>query len=89
MQNFTPINRNVHVSVVEQEKEESKILLPQDYQPLDAEYVVVEVIRCSCDGMAYMTGTRLVVDSHMLRSFELGAETYFFIQENHIVGILG
>jgi co-chaperonin GroES (HSP10) len=86
---FTPVNNYLYVKVVEDETEESGILLPQDYRAVESPFAVVEVLNCSGEsGTMWGCGLQLVVEAHMLRDIEHNGKTYTVIKENHVIGIL-
>ena len=87
--NFTPVNNYLYVRAVEDETEDSGILLPQDYRSVESPFAVVEVLNCSGEsGTLWGCGIRLVVEAHMLRDIQHNGTTYTVIKENHVIGIL-
>jgi co-chaperonin GroES (HSP10) len=87
---LTPVNNYLAVRAVEDnETEESGILLPQDYRPVESPFAVVEVINCSGEsGTIWATGLQLIVEAHMLRDVQYKGKTFTVIKENHVIGIL-
>jgi co-chaperonin GroES (HSP10) len=86
---FTPVNNYLSVRTVEDETEDSGILLPQDYRAVESPFAVVEVVGCSGEsGTLWGTGLQIVVEAHMLRDIQHNGETFTVIKENHVIGIL-
>ena len=87
---LSPVNNYLVVKTVEEtEKEESGILLPQDYRSVESPFAVVEVLNCSGEsGTLWATGLEIVVEAHMLRDIQHNGETFTVIKENHVIGIL-
>jgi len=86
---LTPVNNYLTVQTVEDETEDSGILLPQDYRAVESPFAVVEVVNCSGEnGTIWGAGLQIVVEAHMLRDIEHNGETFTVIKENHVIGIL-
>ena len=87
---LSPVNNYLVVKTVEEaEKEESGILLQQDYRSVESPFAVVEVVNCSGEnGTLWGSGLQIVVEAHMLRDIQHNGETFTVIKENHVIGIL-
>jgi len=87
---FTPVNNYLYVKTIEdKDEEESAILLPGDYRPVENPFAVVEVVNCSGEnGTIWGAGLQIVVEAHMLRDIQHNGKTYTVIKENHVIGIL-
>jgi co-chaperonin GroES (HSP10) len=87
---FTPVNNYLYVTAVEDtDTDESGILLPQDYRPVDNPHAVVQVVGCTGEsGTLWGTGLQIVVEAHMLKDIQHNGETFTVIKENHVIGIL-
>ena len=82
---FTPVNNYLYVKAIEdKDEEESAILLPGDYRPVENPFAVVEVVTSTL----WAQGMRVAVEAHMLRDIQHNGETYTVIKENHVIGIL-
>ena len=86
---LTPVNNYLTVRTVEDNTEDSGILLPQDYRAVESPFAVVEVVSCSAEnGTVWGTGLQIVVEAHMLRDIQHNGETFTVIKENYVIGIL-
>jgi len=71
------------------EEDRSTVLLPDSYQ-VAKEVEAVRLISKSSDShLEAAVGDVLVVESHMLKSIELGNETVHLVLENYVLGIYG
>ena len=88
--NFIPVNNYLYVRTVEDtDREDSGILLPQDYRAAESPFAVVEVVSCSGEsGTIWSTGLQIIVEAQMLRDAQHNGETFTVIKENHVIGIL-
>jgi co-chaperonin GroES (HSP10) len=85
---FTPVNNHLHVRVIEErDTEDTGILLPQDYRPVDKPFAAVRVLGASMTG-AWVPGSLLVVEAQMLRDIEHNGETFTVVKENYVIGVL-
>ena len=85
---FTPVNNHLYVKVVEDEDtEETAILLPQDYRPVDKPFAAVRVLAASMEA-EWTPGSLLVVEAQMLRDIEHSGQTFTVVKENYVIGVL-
>jgi len=87
---FRPCNRHLCVEIfTPDEEDKSTVLLPDSYQ-VAKEVEAVRLISKSSDShLEAAVGDVLVVESHMLKSIELGDETVHLVLENYVLGIYG
>ena len=87
---FKPCNRHLCVEVFEPDVEDtSTVLLPDSYQ-VTKEVEAVRLVSKSSDSHLDATvGDVLVVESHMLKSVDLGEDVVHLILENYVLGIYG
>ena len=84
---FMPVNNYLHIEVVAEKKEETGVLLPQDYRPADNPFAVARLISASYEN-CWTANSILVVEAHMLRDIQHNGETFTVIKENHVIGVL-
>ena len=84
-----PLNRYVVVEPVKEQKRDSGVLVPEEYQKaLDQKHhMVVEVISVNeCDPVPLKKGLKLVVPTHAVEKIEALGENYHVVLENHVIG---
>ena len=90
---FKPVNRYVHVKLIENEapKTQSGILLPESFKPTEERYTCVEVISVSEDikfKEHVDCGDRIIVDKTMIDEINFMGKSINVILENYILGII-
>ena len=83
---FTPVNNHLHVEVLEEDKEETGVLLPQDYRPVDNHFAAVRVLAGGESG--WTEGAVLIVEAHMVQNIQHAGETFTVVKENYVIGVL-
>ena len=83
--NLNPQGNWILVEVIRtaETKEESVVLIPEDYKKPDNPYSVVKVIRDS--GSDWNSGDLLLVPVHIIRDVEINQNTFYMIERNHIM----
>tara|TARA_Y100000310_G_scaffold330788_1_gene403068 strand:+ start:2855 stop:3118 length:264 start_codon:yes stop_codon:yes gene_type:complete len=84
---FTPVNNHLYVKVLQEDKEETGVLLPHDYRSAEKPFAAVKVLGASM-AAAWMPGSVLVVEAQMLRDIEHRGETFTVVKENYVIGVL-
>jgi|TARA_Y100000296_G_scaffold84560_2_gene118153 co-chaperonin GroES (HSP10) len=82
---FTPVNNHLYVEVLEEDKEETGILLPQDYRSTENPFAAVRVLAPS---VGWGEGSVLIVESQMLQDIQYSGETFTVVKENYVIGVL-
>ncbi len=86
---FKPVNRYVLVEEAKENAQESLIVLPADYKPVEERYVAVEVKEVADDvRFTLCPGTKIVIDRSMMEEIKIGATNYSVILDNYVVGIV-
>tara|TARA_A100001515_G_scaffold105951_1_gene86777 strand:- start:266 stop:544 length:279 start_codon:yes stop_codon:yes gene_type:complete len=91
MKYFEPLNRHLWVEIVEEkeEKKESSVLLPEDFQKQEDPFAIVRVLDsapdCSC---RVPRGEMAVAERHMLKKVKIKEKEVYIIQENYLLGVL-
>jgi len=86
---FKPTNRYLLVEAIEEEQDESTILLPEDYKLKRDEYVLVKVRDWAVDCKLVCQANALaVVNEKMIESIIINNITYDLILENYVIGFL-
>jgi len=89
---FSPLNRHLLVEEVEQEapeKEESLVLVPDDYSIKKSPHGTYKILKLAPDCEKIKEGHinyNIVVDESMVQEISLGAQTYYLILENYVYG---
>jgi len=83
--NVIPVNNWVHVSVEQEQQEDTMVLLPDDYKRAESPYKVVRVAS-SCNG--YDEGDLVVVPTHTIQDIEVRGETIYLVLQNHIMALV-
>ena len=79
------------VDITEEQKEEkeSAVLLPEDYEQEESEFVVVKLKDSSPDcNHRWVRGENLIVERHMIREIKLGDKSFHTILENYVLGVI-
>jgi len=84
---FTPVNNHLYVKVLQEDKEETGVLLPQDYRSVEKPFAAVRVLGASMVA-AWVPGSILIVEAQMLRDIEYNGETFTVVKENYVIGAL-
>ena len=87
---FEPVNRHLLIRrASKKNKEESLIVLPEDYKPEEERYVMVEVLAVSKDArFEVSTGDKLIVDRAMIEQIKIEGTNYDVVLDNYVVGIV-
>ena len=94
---FSPLNRHLLVSKAEErrsleEKEESLVLVPDDYSVKKSPYGLYKILNfapdCEKFGKKYIN-CNVVVDESMVQEITIGDQRYYLVLENYIYGVLG
>ncbi len=84
---FTPVNNHLYVEVLDEDKEETGVLLPQDYRSAEKPFAAVRVLDAAPTA-AWTPGSVLVVEAQMLRDIEYCGKTFTVVKENYVIGTL-
>ena len=91
MSYFKPRNRHLWVIPIEEEKqkEETTVLLPDNYKAQESEFAIVKIKDWApdCKNGPWSWKTRAIVERRMLREIKVGENTYFVIQDNYVLGV--
>jgi len=88
-----PFNRHILITpeFVEREKkkEESSILLPDDYAKVESKYCAAEVLNYAPDcSLDVHVGSRVLVDRRMIEEVEYNGEKNYLILANYVLAEL-
>lgn len=88
--NFVPVNNYLYIRTIEEEDENTGILLPQDYRSVESPHVVVELLQShtTTSNAIWIRGIHLVVEAHMMKDIQYNGDTFTVVKENHVIGIL-
>lgn len=80
-----PMNKYLLVKVIEEQKKDSGVLIPEDYREATQAHALVELLEKNQDSNL-TKGMRLIVPSHVVESVEIFGEKYNFVLENNVIG---
>ena len=87
---FAPVNRYIRISFEEKEKEESLLIMPEDYKKQEEPYQEAVVISSSYDiRFSAQKGDRILIDRKMVQ--EIKTEdfgTIYLILDNYVLGVI-
>ena len=82
-----PKNRHILVLPIEQEEEETTILLPEEYKKPKPPYVTCDVLGIAEDcTLKINIGDTIVVEGTMLCEVKAMGETNYLVLENYVYG---
>ncbi len=87
---FEPVNRHLLIRQLDkQSKEESLIVLPEDYKPEEERYIMVEVLAVSQDTRFKVSaGDKLIIDRSMVEQIKIDGTNYDVVLDNYVIGIV-
>ena len=87
---FKPVNRHLLIKQFGNEnKEESLIVLPDDYKPEEERYIMVEVLSVSKDiRFKVSIGDKVIVDRSMIEQIKIEGTNYDVVLDNYVIGII-
>ena len=80
-----PMNKYLLIKVIEEQKKDSGVLIPEDYKEVAQAHALVELLEKNEDSNL-SKGMRLIVPSHMVEDVEIFGEKYSFVLENNVIG---
>tara|TARA_Y100000310_G_C20282105_1_gene623098 strand:- start:301 stop:597 length:297 start_codon:yes stop_codon:yes gene_type:complete len=91
--NFQPVNRYLLVKLVDPEKKESQVLLPEDYKPSKEQFKLCEVLKIANDCTREMRpsvleGCYIVANASMIEEIKVFNETFHLVLENYVMGVV-
>ena len=89
--NFVPYNRHLVVDIIEEseEKNDSVIVLPSDYEKPQSPYAKALVIEVSKDSKFHnllKVNDTILVERRMLHKIEIGEFSFYLVLENYVFG---
>ena len=86
---FTPTNRFVQIFPKEEEEQKSKspVLIPEDYIEEGSPIIEAEIVTKAADCKTpFDKGDKILVETYMIREFEIEDFKVHLVQENYILG---
>ena len=89
---FNPLNRHLLVNRVEEvpeEKEESLVLVPDDYSVRKSPYGLYAILKIAPDCEKFRKehlDSKIVVDESMVQEIPIGDQRYYLVLENYVYG---
>lgn len=92
---LTPSNR--HIQIVphfKEEKNDSAVLLPEDYQPEEDRFVLATLVAVAPDCSSQFVSLKrskeraeVLVDRSMIEKIECKDKVFYIVLENYVVGV--
>ena len=82
-----PLNRYLVVEPILEQKKESGVLVPDDYETEQSVYILVNLLKAHPESNL-KSNSKLVVPTHMVEEVDFFGEKYYVVLENHVVGLL-
>lgn len=80
-----PKNKHILVEIVEDEKEDNGILLPEDYQVIK-DYVVAKVLSVHPSvAEEIQEGSTVVAEANMVRKVKVNGGEHYLLQANYVL----
>ena len=84
-----PHNRHLLVFPMEDEKEEVKFVLPDEYKVPKSQYVICDVLGIADDcKVSLNVGDKIVAERSMVLEIKAKGETNYLVLENYVYGRL-
>ena len=84
-----PKNRHLLVHFNEEEKEELKFVLPDEYKVPKSQYIICDILGISSDcSIEVNVGDTIVADRSMVQEIKASGETNYLVLENYVYGRL-
>ena len=80
-----PANKYLVVEPILEQKQESGVLVPDEYRVNDSAFSLVELLATNF-GSTLTSGMKLVVPTHMIEEIALFGKKHYVVLENHVVG---
>ncbi len=80
-----PMNKYLSVSLLEEEKTSSGVLVPDDFKANTNAYSLAKIIKCH-KASSLKPGMKIIVPTHMVEQVKLFGENYNLVLENHVLG---
>ena len=88
---FHPCNRHLLVSEIKEDlvEEKSVVLLPEDYKPVESEYIAGDILNLAddCTVEPLVVGDVAVVEKSMIKEVDFFGSTHQIVLENYVLGI--
>ena len=89
---FEPLNRYLHVEIVQPERETSSgILLPEDFKPVEERHAIANVRSWAADVRfkeSLTIGGNILVDKSMVEEVTINGETIQLVLDNYVLGLI-
>ena len=91
-----PLNRHLVVEVLPPPEKTSAVLLPEEFKEKKSRYVEASVVSVADDCkpalkdllLRHPQSRRVIIQSDMVDDVSIGSDSYKFILENHVLGII-
>ena len=80
-----PVNKYLVVAPILEQKQESGVLVPDEYRVDDSAFSLVELLTAT-SGSTLTPGMKLIVPTHMIEELALFGKKHYVVLENHVVG---
>tara|TARA_Y100000593_G_C4082786_1_gene224654 strand:- start:210 stop:473 length:264 start_codon:yes stop_codon:yes gene_type:complete len=83
-----PCNRYILIKPIEEEEDESVVLVPEDYRPKTNPHTVADVLDWSDDtSLQLHENMKIIVNTSMIEEVKVGDRVHFLVLENYVLAI--
>ena len=83
--NVYPKNKHLLIELIEDEQDESTVLVPDDYRPIKT-HIMGKVLKVHDSVKEEISeGSVVVAESNMLREVDIGDQKHYLIQANYVL----
>jgi len=88
--NFVPVNNYLYIRTIDEEDDNTGILLPQDYRSVESPHAVAELLQThtTTNNVMWARGIHLVVEAHMMKDIQYNGDTFTVVKEQYVIGLV-
>jgi len=88
--NFVPVNNYLYIRTIDEEDDNTGILLPQDYRSVESPHAVAELLQThtTANNVMWARGIHLVVEAHMMKDIQYNGDTFTVVKEQYVIGLV-
>ena len=84
---ITPVNNWIYIDLdKKEEKEDSLVLLPEDYKVSESVFKAVTVLCSSVDD--FDPSDRIIVPTHTIQDIQIDDQTLHMVLNNHVMAVV-
>ena len=88
--NFVPVNNYLYIRTIDEEDDNTGILLPQDYRSVESPHAVAELLQThtTANNVMWARGIHLVVEADMMKDIQYNGDTFTVVKEQYVIGLV-